>query len=161
MLGEPLALRCAAPVRYAKALKGVLLTSKATPVKTRVSYRNLTFATLVAAAGALLINVLLYFLGRLFGAFPPTVQVQGQPFSVVSVIVFSFFPVVVAALVFLLLVRFTAQPKRIFYIVAAVIFALMIFTPFTLTGAPRLSVAILELMHIVVAAGSVWAVSRA
>ena len=137
-----------------------MTTDKATPV-TRVSYRNLTFATLVAAAGALLINVLLYFLGRLFGAFPATLQVQGQPFSVIPVIIFSFFPVVIAALVFLLLLRFTAQPKRIFYIVAAVIFALMIFTPFTLAGAPRLSIAVLELMHIVVAAGSVWAVSRA
>ena len=137
-----------------------MTTDKATPV-TRVSYRNLTFATLVAAAGALLINVLLYFLGRLFGAFPATLQVQGQPFSVIPVIIFSFFPVVVAALVFLLLVRFTAQPKRIFYVVAAVIFALMIFTPFTLAGAPRQTIVMLELMHVVVAGGAVWAVSRA
>ncbi len=137
-----------------------MTSDQATPVKTRaVSYRNLTFATLVAAA--LLINVLLYLLGKLFGAFPPTVQVQGQPFTVVPVIIFSFFPVIIAALVFLLLVRFTAQPKRTFYLVAAVIFALMIFTPFTLTGAPRLTVVMLELMHIVVAASSVWAVSRA
>ena len=127
----------------------------------RISYRNLMLATLVAAAAALLINVLLYFLGNLFGAFPLSVQVQGQPFSVIPVILFSFFPVVIAALVFLLLVRFTAQPKRIFYIVAAVIFALMIFTPFTIAGAPTLTIVTLELMHIVVAAASVWAVSRA
>ena len=86
---------------------------------------------------------------------------QGQPFSVVPVIIFSFFPVVVAGLVFLLLLRFTAQPKRIFYIVAAVIFALMIFTPFTLAGAPRQTIVMLELMHVVVAGGAVWAVSRA
>ena len=138
------------------------MSTNTTPVKTRaVSYRNLTFAALVAAAGALLINVLLYFVAKLFGAFPPTVQVQGQPFSVVSVIIFSFFPVVIAALVFFLLVRFTARPKRIFYIVAAVIFALMIFTPFTLAGAPRLMIATLELMHVIVAGGAVWAVSRA
>ena len=100
-----------------------MTSDQATPVKTRaVSYRNLTFATLVAAAAALLINVLLYLLGKLFGAFPPSVQVQGQPFTVVPVIIFSFFPVIIAALVFLLLVRFTAQPKRTFYLVAAVIF---------------------------------------
>ena len=130
--------------------------------KTRtISLRNLTFATLVAAAGALLVNVLLYFLGNLFGAFPPTVQVQGQPFTVVPIIIFSFFPVIIAALVFLLLVRFTAQPKRIFYIVAAVIFTLMIFTPFTIAGAPIATIVVLELTHVVVAAGAVWAVSRA
>ena len=139
-----------------------MTSDPATPVKTRaVSYRNLILATLVAAAAALLINVLLYFLGKLFGAFPPTVQAQGQPFSVIPVILASFFPVVIAALVFLLLVRFTAQPKRIFYLVAAVIFALMIFTPFTVAGALTLTIIILELMHIVVAAGTVWAVSRA
>ncbi len=138
------------------------MTTKVKAEKTRsISLRSLTLATLVAAASALLINVLLYFLGDLFGAFPPSVQAQGQPFTVVPVIIASFFPVVVAALVFLLLVRFTAQPKRIFYLVAAVIFALMIFTPFTLAGAPRLTIVILELMHIVVATGSVWAVSRA
>jgi len=138
------------------------LTSVKATKKTRtISLRNLTLATLVAAASALLINVVLYFLGDIFGAFPPSVQVQGQPFGVIPVILFSFFPVVIAALVFLLLVRFTAQPKRVFYIVAAVIFALMIFTPFTLAGAPTLTIATLELMHIVVASGSVWAVSRA
>ena len=139
------------------------MTTKVKPtVKTRsISYRNLALATLVAAASALLVNVLVYFLAKLFGAFPPTVQAQGQPFTVVPIIIFSFFPVIIAALVFLLLLRFTAQPKRIFYVAAAVIFALMIFTPFTLAGAPTLTIAVLELMHIVVAGGSVWAVSRA
>ena len=139
-----------------------MTTNAKTDIPARpISYRSLTIATLIAAASALLINVLLYFLGNLFGAFPPLVQVQGQPFTVVPVIVFSFFPVVLAALVFLLLVRFTARPKRVFYIVAAVIFALMIFAPFTIAGAPTLTAVVLELMHIVVAGGAVWAVSRA
>ena len=139
-----------------------MTTDKATPVKTRpISYRRLSVSTLVAAGSALLINVALYFLGDLFGAFPPSVQAQGQPFSVIPVILFSFFPVVIASLVFWLLARFTARPKRIFYIVAIVIFALMIFTPFTLAGALTLTLVILELMHVVVAGGAVWAVSRA
>lgn len=128
----------------------------------RISYRSLTLATLVAAAAALLINVLLYFLGDIFGAFPPSVQVQGQPFSVIPVILSSFFTIIIASLVFLLLARFTAQPKRIFYIVAAVLFVLMIFTPFTFAaGTLTLTLVILELMHVVVAGGAVWAVSRA
>lgn len=135
--------------------------AKTTATPHRISYRNLTLATLVAAAAALLINVILYFLGDIFGAFPPSVQTQGQPFTVIPVTLTSFFPVIVAALIFLLLVRFTAQPKRIFYIVAAVLFALMIFMPFTVAGALILTIVILELMHIVVAAGTVWAVSRA
>lgn len=139
-----------------------MTTDVKTTKKTQpISFRSLTLATLTAAAGALLISVLLYFLGDIFGAFPPSVQAQGEPFTVIPVILASFFPVIVASLVFSLLVRFTARPKRMFYIVAAVIFALMIFTPFTIAGAPTLTVVVLELMHIVVAVGSVWAVSRA
>ncbi len=137
------------------------MTTNVKSEKTSISLRSLSIATLIAAAAALLINVLLYFLGDIFGAFPPSVQAQGQPFSVIPVILSSFFPIIIASLVFLLLARFTAQPKRIFYIVAAVLFTLMIFTPFTLAGAPTLTLVTLELMHVVVAGGAVWAVSRA
>ena len=74
---------------------------------------------------------------------------------------FSFFPVLVAALIFALLVRFIARPKRVFYIVAAVVFVLMFFTPFTIPAAPTATIVVLELMHVVTAAAAIWAVRRA
>jgi len=133
-----------------------------TPTKARpVSYRRLLLGALTAAAAATLVNTLLYFAGRIFGAFPPTVRVQGEPFDVVPVIVLSFFSVLVAALIFALLARFVPRPKRIFYIVALVVFVLMFFTPFTIPAAPTLTIVILELMHVVAAAGAVWAVRQA
>lgn len=133
-----------------------------TPATTRpVSYRRLLVGALTAAAAATLLNTLLYFVGRIFGAFPPTVLVQGEPFSVVPVIVLSFFSVLVAALVFALLARFVPRPKRVFYIVAFVIFALMFFTPFTIPAAPAVTIVILEVMHVVAAAAAIWAVRQA
>jgi len=129
-----------------------------------ISNRLLTVGALTAAVGAVLVNVLLYFAGGALGAFPPSVQVQGEPFSVLPVVIFSFVPVLVAALVFALLARFTQRPKRVFYIVAAVVFVLMFFTPFTpftLSAAPTVTVVVLELMHVVVAAAAIWAVRRA
>lgn len=125
------------------------------------SYRRLLRGALLAAAAATLLNTALYFVGRLVGAFPPTLRVQGEPFSVVAVVLFSFFPVLVAALLFALLVRFAPRPKRIFYVIAALVFALMFFTPFTIPAAPVLTIVVLELMHVVVAAAAVWAVRQA
>lgn len=125
------------------------------------SYRRLLRGALLGAGAATLLNTLLYFVGRIFGAFPPTLLVRGEPFSVVPVVLFSFFPVLLAALLFALLVRFAPRPKRIFYVVAAVVFALMFFTPFSLPAAPTLTIVVLELMHVVVAAAAVWAVRQA
>lgn len=125
-----------------------------------ISNRRLTVGALTAAVAAVLVNVLLYFAGGALGAFPPSVQVQGQPFSVLPIIIFSFVPVLVAALVFALLARFVARPKRVFYIVAAVVFVLMVYTPFTLSAPPAVTVVVLELMHVVVAAAAIWAVRR-
>lgn len=133
-----------------------------TPTTTRpVSYRRLSVGTLTAAAAATVLNTLLYFVGRLLGAFAPTILVQGEPFSVVPVIMLSFFSVLIAAVVFALFVRFVPRPKRVFYIVAAVIFMLMFFTPFTIPAAPTVTIVILELMHVVAAAGAIWAVRQA
>lgn len=149
-----------APPFATLAWKGVLLTT--TPATTRpVSYRRLAVGALTAAAAATVFNTLLYFVGRILGAFPPTVLVQGEPFSVVPVIMLSFFSVLIAALVFALFARFVPQPRRVFYIVATVIFVLMFFTPFTIPAAPTLTIVILELMHVVAAAGAVWAVRQA
>lgn len=133
-----------------------------TPTTTRpVSYRRLLVGALTAAAAATLLNTLLYFVGRILGAFAPTVLVQGEPFSVVPVIVLSFFSVLIAALVFALLARFVPRPKRVFYIVALVIFVLMFFTPFTIPAAPTVTLVILELMHVIAAAAAVWSVRQA
>lgn len=126
-----------------------------------VSYRRLLRGALLAAGAATLINTLLYFVGRLVGAFLPTLLVREMPFSVVPVVLFSFFPVLTAALVFAVLVRFAPRPKRIFYVVAAVVFVLMFFTPFTIPAARTLTIVVLEIMHVVVAAAAVWAVRQA
>lgn len=126
-----------------------------------LSYRRLTVCALGAAVGAVILNTLLFFLGRNFGAFSPTLRVQGEPFELLPVVLSSFAPVLVGAALFALLPRFVAQPKRIFGIVALIVLTLMFFTPFTIPNAPTSTIVLLELMHLIVAAGTVWAVRRA
>ncbi len=126
-----------------------------------ISYRRLTLGALGAATGAVILNTLLFFLGRNLGAFPPTLLVQGEPFELLPVLLLSFVPVLLGAALFALLARFVARPKRIFWIIALVVFALMFFTPFTIPNASPLTIVFLELMHIIVAVGAVWAVRQA
>lgn len=125
-----------------------------------VSYRRLLGSAVSAAAGAALVNALLYPLGRLLGAFPSSMLVQGRPFSVIPVVSVTVTSILVAALVFALLARFVKNPKRVFWFVAAAVFMLMFFMPFSIPAAPTWTIVILELMHVVTAAGAVWAVRR-
>lgn len=125
------------------------------------SFRRLSLGAIAAAAGAALLDVLLFFLGRSLGAFPPTLLVQGEPFELTPVVLLSFVPPLLAALLFLLLARFVAKPKRVFLVIALIVFVLMFFTPFTIPGASLTTIIVLELMHVVVALAAIWAVRRA
>lgn len=132
-----------------------------TSVTRDVSYRRLSVSALSAAAAATLLNVLLFFLGRRLGAFPPTLLVQGEPFELTPVVMLSFVPPLLGAALFALLARFVANPKRIFWVIALIVFALMFFTPFSIPNAPVTTIAVLELMHVVVAGAALWAVRQA
>ena len=68
-----------------------------------------------------------------------------------AVVIFSFVPALLAAGFLALLGRFTKRPLRTFTIVAAVVFVLSLYTPFSIPGAPFAMILALELMHLVVA----------
>jgi hypothetical protein len=98
--------------------------------------------------------VLVYFIVSAAGAIPNSVLIPGmnQPITVVLVIMNSFIPAILAAVLLALLNRFTRRPVRLFRIIAAVLLLISFVNPFTIPGAPPTMILALALMHIVAAA---------
>lgn len=136
---------------------------QASTARPRVHLRRLFRNALVAALLGALANALLYYVSAALGAFPQDVLVPraNAPFSVFPVVSLTVLAVFGAALMFYLVSLASPRPKRIFWIVAALVFALMFFTPFSIPGAPVGMITVLELMHVVAAAAALWPVARA
>ena len=132
-----------------------MVTANSTAIPTeRIALGRLWWASLLAGIGAIVANVLIYFIASAAGAIPQSVLIPGmnQPITVVLVILNSFVPAILAAVLLALLNRFTRRPVRIFRIIAAVLLVLSFANPLTLPGAPLAMILALDLMHIVAAA---------
>ncbi len=129
----------------------------------RVHYRQLFRDALIAAAFAAALNALVYFGGVFLGAISPNVIVprSNAPFTLLPVLTLSVVGVFGAALMYALLATAAPRPKRSFWVVAALVFVLMFFTPFSIPGAPLGMIVTLELMHVAAAAAALWPVARA
>jgi hypothetical protein len=115
----------------------------------RGRYARLGLATVVAAVIA---NVLVYFAGDAVVGYDPEFVVLG---NVVGIAIFTLIPAIVSVLLYAVLLRRTANPARVFTIVAAVVFVVTTIPDFTYIpsqpGATNGQTAILVLMHIVAA----------
>ncbi len=120
----------------------------------RIDLGRLWWASLLAGLGAVVANVLVYFIASAAGAIPNTVLIPGmnQPVTAIPIILNSFVPAILAAVLLALLNRFTRRPVRSFRIIAAVLLVISFVNPFTLPGAPLTMILALNLMHIVAAA---------
>ncbi len=124
----------------------------------RVDYRRLWWVGILAAGLAVLLNVVLFWVGGLIGAFPTTyiIPQSGTPLPVQAVIMASLIGVIGGVVTFALLGLFTKHPARIYAIVGIIVLVLSFVTPFTLPDPPMLMVVFLQLMHIVAAAVAIW-----
>ena len=105
-----------------------------------------------AGVAAAVVNAVVYLLASAFGAMPSDVVVPGRgPITLGAVLVSSFVPALVAAVVLTLLGRFTRRPVRNFVVLGAVVFVVSLVPPFSGPGAPVPMVAALILMHVVAA----------
>lgn len=106
-------------------------------------------ATVVAAVFA---NVVVYVVGRAVVGYDPAFIVLSD---VSPTILFTVVPAVVAAPIYAALLRFVANPARVFTILAAVVFVVTVIPDFTyipsVPGASAGQVAVLVLMHLVAA----------
>jgi hypothetical protein len=113
--------------------------------------RRATLGTTVAIVAALLVRGIVLALDADVGL--PTV---GQsPFAVGPIVAFSFVAGVGATVVYAALVRLTERPVRNFGIAAAVVFALLLLPMATVQGVTTTGLAVLFILHVVVAAALV------
>jgi hypothetical protein len=112
-------------------------------------YALVALATIVAAVAA---NVVVHALGSVLVGYDPRFLPLAGPGGA---IIFTVVPAVVAALLYALLLRFAANPARVFAIVAAVVFVLTLIPDFTyiptVPGATAGQTVVLIVMHAVAA----------
>jgi hypothetical protein len=123
--------------------------SRESRAASRGRFARIGLATVVAAT---LANTLVYFIGGALVAYDP----QFLPLTDVSGAIFFTLPAaIVAVLLYAALLRFAANPARVFAIIAAVVFVVTLIPDFTyiptVPGATGGQTAILVLMHAVAA----------
>lgn len=105
-----------------------------------------------AAAGvvAAIVNALLYATGVIDQS---VATPQGQPITLVPVVLFSLVPNVIGGVVFWAM-RNTGRPMRLWTVTVTVVTVVSFVTPFTLSGAPLSMVLALIAMHVVAGAAA-------
>ena len=113
-------------------------------------FAKVGLATIVAAV---LANVLIYFAGDAVVGYDPDFVVLA---NVSGAVIFTFAAAVVAVLLYGALLRWTANPVRIFTVIAAIVFVVTTVPDFTyipgVDGASNGQTAVLVIVHVVVAA---------
>lgn len=106
---------------------------------------------------AVLANVLVYFIGSAVVGYDPEFIILR---NVSAVILFTVVPAIVAVVLYAILLRFTANPTRVFTIIAAVVLVVSLIPDVTyiptVPGATGGQTAILAVMHVVAAVVIVW-----
>jgi hypothetical protein len=128
------------------------LTSSA-PVESRaIDWGRYALVGLGTVVAAVLANVLVYFVGSAVVGYDPQFIVLA---NVSATILFTVVPAIAAVLLYAVLLRFTANPVRIFTSIAAVVLVLSLIPDLTyiptVPGATTGQTVILVLMHIVAA----------
>ena len=115
----------------------------------RGGYVLIGLGTVVAAV---LANVFIYYAGDAVVGYHPDFVVLANPSGTIF---FTLVPAVVATLLYAVLLRFAANPARVFTIVSAVVFVVTTIPDFTyipgVEGASHGQTAVLVLMHVVAA----------
>lgn len=119
---------------------------------TKLNFKQVTTAGLMAAVVSATINSVLFFLFKSLGWITDDIFVQpNQPLTLAPVIISSVVPTLLASLVFFLFEKYTQNGFKIFSIISIVLMLLSLAMPFT--GIPNVTTMYalaLEPMHFVV-----------
>lgn len=118
---------------------------------------------ILAAIVAVLLNVILFFVGSALEAFPEDVLTpMGVPVDVVAVILNTTLGVLGGTLVYTILARFlqTGRANLIFIVIAILVLVAMGAAPFQIEDAATLQIVFLEVMHLVAGLSAVFFLSR-
>ena len=119
-------------------------------------------AGVLAAGVAAAVNAALYLAAVALGVFPraTVVPAAGESVALVPVVLMSALGALGGVGVFVLLRTISRNAMRTFLATAGVVLALSLGGPLTVPGFTAAQVAVLVGMHVVVAACTVWALSR-
>jgi hypothetical protein len=125
-------------------------------VSKRLPFKSYAYRALLAAFITIIINIIIFYIGKAAGAFPESIIVSADsPLQVSMVIMMSIFGTVVGILIFA-----AVGSLRVFRIIAIIGFILLIYTPFSVADASTSFIITLEIMHITTAVVTVWVASR-
>ncbi len=123
------------------------MTNNTQKIKGSLLFKLAAYSALSAAV----LNVILFYVFSATGTIDPTILVNGQSIQVFHILMSSILPTFVAALVFLLIGRFSKRPWNIFKILSLVLLVLSFMNPFM--GIPGITIGmgvVLNVMHVVV-----------
>jgi hypothetical protein len=134
----------------------------ATPPQSRsVDWGRYALVGLGTVVAAVIANVVVYGVGSAIVGYDPEFVVLA---SVAATILFTIVPAIVAVLLYAVLLRVSANPARVFTIIAAVVLVISVIPDFTyipsVLGASAGQTAILILMHVVAAVVTVAMLTR-
>lgn len=128
-------------------------TSSSTSNQPMVSGQTWWLAGIIAAVVAAIVNAIIYFIARAADWISEDFIVESpmgdNPIELPAVIFATVIPILLAAVLYFILARTTAQPIRILWIVGIVVLVLSFFQPFTIDDAPTDMILTLEGMHVV------------
>jgi hypothetical protein len=129
----------------------------------KLSFKQSLIAGLLAGIAAAVINTILFLVFHATGVISDNIYVKpGQPMTIVPVVMASIIPSLVAGMIFFVFEKFTNDRFKIFAIVATVLMALSLFSPFTVIPGVTIAYALaLCIMHIVVTACVLYFIYRA
>ena len=131
-------------------------------MKNKLTFKQVMMAGITAAGVAAVINALLFYIFHAMGLITDDIFVQpNQPMTVVSIIMASIVPALIASLVFFLFEKYTQNGFRIFSIVTIILMLLSLAGPFT--GIPNVTTKYalsLSLMHFVVPLSLLYFINR-
>ncbi|MEZ4799228.1 MAG: DUF6069 family protein [Flavobacteriales bacterium] len=121
-------------------------------------------ATLVAASLSSAINVLLFSFFTHKSWLNPMLKTgeneSVQELTAMGILIASTLPIVVGSLIYLLLVKYTNNPKWIYWTMALLMMFLSFINPFMIPGVEISTAISLNIMHIVCAVGSAFFLTR-
>lgn len=121
-------------------------------MKTKVNFKQSLIAGLLAASGASVVNIILFYTFKAAGVIVDSIFIQPDtPLTVVPIIISSVIPTIIASLVFFVLEKYTKNGFKIFRILSIILLLLSFTNPFL--GIPNVTISYgiaLNLMHIVV-----------
>ena len=123
------------------------MTNNTQKIKGSLLFKLAAYSALSAAV----LNVILFYVFSATGTIDPTILVNGQSIQVFHILMSSILPTFLAALVFLLIGRFSKRPWNIFKILSLVLLVLSFMNPFM--GIPGITIGmgvVLNVMHVVV-----------